>query len=148
MDEGTLGMFTLGEPSDEEAQQQQEREETPDDVQDSGCVICLEPFRVNDIVAWSRQFEECQHVFHRDCIESWLRKQDDCPSCRIILLKHEDDTKKSEEEGAEQEHEDDTKKSEEEGAEQEHHLGPSTMAFVIMNGLVSRARRASLPFGM
>jgi hypothetical protein len=131
-DEDTQGMFTLGEPSDEEVQQQEEeREESPDNDQDSSCVICLEPFRVNDLVAWSRHFEECQHVFHRDCIESWLQKQDDCPSCRTILLQHEDDTKNSEEE---------------EGDEQEHHLGTSTMAFVIMNGLVSRARRASYSF--
>jgi hypothetical protein len=130
-----LGEFTLGEPTgaDDLERQQEEKEEkeeeaSENDQEDSVCAICLEPFRVHDVVAWSRHHEECQHVFHRECIESWLEKQDDCPSCRTILLQYEE--------------EEDTKNPEE-GAP----LGSSTMAYFIINGLVSRARNSLVTIG-
>jgi hypothetical protein len=53
------------------------------------CCICLEPYRVGDIVAWSKNStENCLHVFHKDCIYLWLEnpKHDDCPSCRSSIL--------------------------------------------------------------
>lgn len=67
------------------------------------CAICLEPFRVGEVVAMRQQLaqpkenveeieeDSCHHVFHSECIESWLHSvHDDCPSCRMILLRVED----------------------------------------------------------
>jgi hypothetical protein len=101
----------------------------------STCIICLEPFRVGDIVAWSKQStiprdkgdveaQPCLHVFHRDCIGSWLtnNKHDDCPACRTIILQAS---------------------PEESSLEDEDLEAPSSMPFVIMHGLVSRVRHAS-----
>ena len=94
----------------------------------SACVICLEHFRVGDAVTWSKEMK-CLHVFHHDCIMQWLEnpKHDDCPSCRTPILQFKD-----EEDGSQcDENEDDLE------------LHTSHIAFVVMNGLISRARRAS-----
>ena len=46
------------------------------------CSICLEHFAVGEEVSWSRNID-CNHVFHRACIQQWLMKaHDDCPVCR------------------------------------------------------------------
>lgn len=53
------------------------------------CSICLDDFDVGDELSWSRQLR-CQHVFHSDCLASWLMKNDECPVCRTVLLEEED----------------------------------------------------------
>ena len=47
------------------------------------CAICLSAYRPKCYVSWSPT-EECRHAFHRDCILTWLLKQDQplCPCCR------------------------------------------------------------------
>ena len=48
------------------------------------CAICINSYRVGDIVAWSSN-PLCMHVFHRACIETWLLKERahlQCPCCR------------------------------------------------------------------
>jgi Ring finger domain len=91
------------------------------------CCICLEPYRVGDVVAWSRQQEECLHVFHHECILMWLEnpKHDDCPSCRTTILV----TDTSNDDKVEDQHDDTASRS------------SHSTAFVIMHGLISRARR-------
>jgi hypothetical protein len=114
-----------------------------DNEETSTCIICLEPFRVGDIVAWSKQStiprdkadveaQPCLHVFHRDCIASWLTnpKHDDCPACRSIILQDSPDESGQED-------------PEESSLEDEDLEAPSMMPFVIMHGLVSRVRHAS-----
>ena len=54
------------------------------------CNICLEGFQVGDIVAHASSQLLCRHVFHEDCIVSWLatRTQDAkalCPCCRQVF---------------------------------------------------------------
>lgn len=54
------------------------------------CNICLEGFQVGDIVAHASSQLLCRHVFHEDCIVSWLatRTQDPkalCPCCRQVF---------------------------------------------------------------
>jgi hypothetical protein len=91
--------------NDHSVEDDEENEET------STCIICLEPFRIGDTVAWSRQSTTsfradkadktkakadctgteqptCLHVFHHDCIVPWLinPKHDDCPACRSVIL--------------------------------------------------------------
>jgi hypothetical protein len=133
------GGLTLGEPlipetesaaGDDASTSHRSMEE---DDETSTCIICLEPFRVGDTVAWSKQStvsrdkaEErpCLHVFHHDCIVPWLAnpKHDDCPACRSIILQNN---------------------PEEIGLEDMNLEAPSSTPFVIMGGLVSRVRRAS-----
>mmetsp|Transcript_21093 Transcript_21093/g.45144 ORF Transcript_21093/g.45144 Transcript_21093/m.45144 type:complete len:133 (+) Transcript_21093:2-400(+) len=46
------------------------------------CNICLGPFKVGNIVAWSNQHCGCKHTFHAQCISRWLLVRDECPICR------------------------------------------------------------------
>ncbi|CAA0373040.1 unnamed protein product [Arabidopsis thaliana] len=50
-----------------------------DGVKADVCVICLEDFKVNDVV---RVLVRCKHVFHVDCIDSWCFYKLTCPICR------------------------------------------------------------------
>ena len=43
------------------------------------CTVCLCEFGKRDIV---RKIRPCRHIFHRDCLETWLKKEEDCPMCK------------------------------------------------------------------
>ncbi|XP_009590909.1 putative RING-H2 finger protein ATL69 [Nicotiana tomentosiformis] len=43
------------------------------------CAICLSDYCAKDLV---RCIPECQHCFHVDCVDEWLRKSGTCPICR------------------------------------------------------------------
>lgn len=43
------------------------------------CPICLSDYRPKEIL---RCIPECQHCFHADCIDAWLRMRANCPVCR------------------------------------------------------------------
>mmetsp|Transcript_10121 Transcript_10121/g.11044 ORF Transcript_10121/g.11044 Transcript_10121/m.11044 type:complete len:264 (-) Transcript_10121:34-825(-) len=43
------------------------------------CCICLNEFKPNDQV---RSMPQCNHTFHKECIDSWLRSTSNCPMCR------------------------------------------------------------------
>ena len=43
------------------------------------CAICLEVFVLEDICS---EVPTCRHVFHRDCIDAWMKSQTTCPLCR------------------------------------------------------------------
>ena len=48
------------------------------------CIICLSEFDIGDQVSAL----PCAHVFHNDCIKSWLKKHCQCPICKFdITLK-------------------------------------------------------------
>uniref|UniRef100_A0A7S3FEE8 RING-type domain-containing protein n=1 Tax=Prasinoderma singulare TaxID=676789 RepID=A0A7S3FEE8_9VIRI len=51
-------------------------------TQGSKCVICLNKFRAKQAV---RELPGCCHVFHKACVDQWLRTQRTCPVCRIIV---------------------------------------------------------------
>ncbi|KAG8363258.1 hypothetical protein BUALT_Bualt19G0003500 [Buddleja alternifolia] len=46
------------------------------------CSICLESYEPQDLL---RSIAKCEHCFHADCIELWLKKNRTCPVCRMIL---------------------------------------------------------------
>lgn len=48
----------------------------PDDMT---CPICLSEYRPKDTL---RTIPHCQHCFHADCIDGWLRLNATCPICR------------------------------------------------------------------
>ncbi|XVE85911.1 hypothetical protein DITRI_Ditri17bG0129600 [Diplodiscus trichospermus] len=48
---------------------------------DDGCVICLEELKVG---SYASQMP-CSHMFHSNCIESWLKKKNNCPICRFEM---------------------------------------------------------------
>jgi hypothetical protein len=110
----------------------------------STCIICLEPFRVGDTVAWSKQStlptdktdcteQPCLHVFHRDCIVPWLTnpKHNDCPACRSIILQDSHGHCPDESSLIEDDDEDLEAPSN------------NSIPFVIIHGLVSRVHHAS-----
>ena len=115
----------------------------------AGCSICLEPYRVGDVVAWTArppQQEDdtaCLHVFHHACILEWLAnpKKNDCPTCRAKIL-----WDRSEEENDEEE--DDKGDDDDDGNENEdnHDGSVNSSVFCVMHGLIARARRTSNKF--
>lgn len=54
---------------------------------DDECCICMETYSPGEVICVAKT-TECDHVFHQDCISSWLQKNHDCcPLCRIDLMK-------------------------------------------------------------
>lgn len=49
------------------------------------CAICLDYFKLNDMVSWSGN-GKCNHIYHKDCILYWLLKRCDCPYCRCEYI--------------------------------------------------------------
>lgn len=43
------------------------------------CAVCLENFKTGDKC---RLLPSCSHIFHSQCIDSWLLKTPICPICR------------------------------------------------------------------
>lgn len=46
---------------------------------DTTCPICLTDYCPHETV---RCLPDCQHCFHADCIDEWLRMNGTCPVCR------------------------------------------------------------------
>lgn len=51
----------------------------------SECSICLMAYEFGDTVSWAKD-EECDHVFHEQCILQWLDLHNNCPLCRKLLI--------------------------------------------------------------
>ncbi|PUZ77596.1 hypothetical protein GQ55_1G385300 [Panicum hallii var. hallii] len=52
------------------------------------CAVCLEAFRAGDR---RRVLPGCEHGFHAECVDSWLRKSRRCPICRgevVVVAAH------------------------------------------------------------
>ena len=46
------------------------------------CAICLENFKGIDII---KSFYKCGHIFHKKCLEDWLKRSNCCPLCKHDL---------------------------------------------------------------
>ena len=53
-----------------------------DSRRETECAICLEEFKRNDII---KEFYKCKHIFHKDCLKSWLKRSNCCPLCKHDL---------------------------------------------------------------
>ena len=49
-----------------------------DEEHDTSCSICLAPLQTGDRVGDL----ECRHVFHVDCLKTWLPRRNTCPLCQ------------------------------------------------------------------
>jgi hypothetical protein len=47
------------------------------------CAVCLERYGDSDEV---RMLPDCGHLFHRECVDQWLRQRPTCPVCRTSPL--------------------------------------------------------------
>lgn len=54
-----------------------------------GCAICMSNFVEGELVCQSSNIH-CQHVYHKECMASWLMKHKECPMCREDYLLEED----------------------------------------------------------
>ncbi|KAL8138429.1 hypothetical protein V2J09_004430 [Rumex salicifolius] len=71
-----------------------ESKRLPGPNDDDTCPICLSEFKTKETL---RCVPECQHCFHADCIDEWLRIKGSCPLCRklpspILYIKVDEDT--------------------------------------------------------
>ena len=57
-----------------------EREVTQHEGEDVQCSICLADMHTGDDVT----VLDCAHIFHPQCITSWLRRNNSCPLCRVL----------------------------------------------------------------
>ena len=52
------------------------------DTEFESCSICMENFSSNSIV---RKLNNCGHIFHVDCVDTWFETNITCPVCRTDL---------------------------------------------------------------
>jgi len=52
-----------------------------DKIEDCECYICLEKLQDDK----PNVKLPCEHAFHKDCIEKWLKDNNKCPCCRKEL---------------------------------------------------------------
>jgi len=56
-------------------------EELIKDSNNDICSICLEKLKDDKCVILN-----CEHIYHKDCIKEWLKKNNNCPNCRINII--------------------------------------------------------------
>ena len=47
------------------------------------CTICFDPLEQLSI----RRILSCEHLFHDQCLNTWLQEREICPNCKISLDK-------------------------------------------------------------
>lgn len=53
---------------------------------DEPCSICILPFE--DFPEEIRVLP-CNHLFHRSCVDYWLKQKPKCPKCKFDLRQHQ-----------------------------------------------------------
>jgi len=48
----------------------------------NGCSICIEQVNDKELV---KRLPKCGHMYHAECIDTWLDKNNICPVCRVNL---------------------------------------------------------------
>lgn len=69
------GVFTIGKPSESTAHLP-----TRDMPEGERCLVCLGDYEIGEVC---RSLTQCSHIFHKDCIDTWLTTgRNSCPLCR------------------------------------------------------------------
>lgn len=55
------------------------KEDASTNTNSSECAICLSDYKPSDVI---RLLQECGHLFHVKCIDTWLNVHPTCPVCR------------------------------------------------------------------
>jgi hypothetical protein len=45
------------------------------------CSICLDDFKLNHEIGTT----ECEHIYHKDCLNTWYDRNSSCPMCRKYI---------------------------------------------------------------
>ena len=53
-----------------------------DELPDNTCSVCLDEFKDEDVLIKLN----CEHIFHKDCLEPWLNDNRNCPLCRRNIV--------------------------------------------------------------
>ena len=53
-----------------------------DELPDNTCSVCLDEFKDEDVLVKLN----CEHIFHKDCLEPWLNNNRNCPLCRQNII--------------------------------------------------------------
>ncbi|CAM0957383.1 unnamed protein product [Alopecurus aequalis] len=59
------------------------RKEDGDEEEEAECAVCLTAMVDGEA---ARQLPRCMHVFHRGCVDVWLREHSTCPVCRAEVV--------------------------------------------------------------
>ncbi|WP_448215064.1 RING finger domain-containing protein [Endozoicomonas sp. 2B-B] len=59
--------------------------QAPYQQETDNCPVCLTPFAGRAVTV----LEPCSHMFHEDCLETWLLENRTCPYCRASLGERE-----------------------------------------------------------
>jgi Ring finger domain/PA domain len=51
-------------------------------VHNSTCSICLCDFEPSDHI----RYLPCRHAFHRECVDEWFARSDECPNCKRSIF--------------------------------------------------------------
>lgn len=63
--------------------------------QSEECIICTEKYKHKQ---YKRFLTCCNHIFHKKCIDKWLKKNSSCPNCRHDFLEIQNNNSKLEHE--------------------------------------------------
>ncbi|KAM7259644.1 hypothetical protein ACFE04_015385 [Oxalis oulophora] len=84
----SMGVFKF-EPASEEAIEELERVDSSNMFVrasgDGACIVCLEEFQVGCHNNNAAARMPCGHVYHYDCLVTWLRTSRFCPLCRYAI---------------------------------------------------------------
>ena len=85
IDDETLNSFPKMPYSEKDSQSftSAERTELEEAEDKKCCSICLNDYEDSEVV---RVIPDCGHMFHKDCIDEWLRLHPTCPICRTSPL--------------------------------------------------------------